>query len=218
MIKFLTISTVIAMAAAPAIAGPAPELVAMGKSMAGTWSCNGQGLGRDGKLTGMTATTTWTIEMDGWWLRERFSAKIGNEIGHAYDGYISLDPRSKKWRRVMVVGGGGWNSGETTSVTACGAAPNGCRMDWELSAHNMMGEFVFRDHVDATDLKHGLKGWGELSMDNGKTWTKAGSLAYGRTAPSRLRRTTIRGGERRSGWTSDVPGAHNLHVVTRRLR
>jgi hypothetical protein len=176
MIKFLTIVTMIVMATAPATAGPAPELVAMGKSMAGTWSCKGQGLGRDGKLTDMTATTTWTVEMDGWWLHERFGAKIGAEIGHSYDGYISLDQRSKKWRRVMVVGGGGWNTGETTSVAACGAAPNGCRMDWELSAHSMMGEFLVRDHVDATDLKSGLKGWGELSRDNGKTWMKAYEL------------------------------------------
>jgi hypothetical protein len=158
--------------AAPGAMMP-PELAAMGNAMAGTWNCKGQGLSPEHrKLVEMTATSKWSVEMGGWWVHESFAARMG-KASHVFEAYTTFDPGLKKWKRVMVQGGGGWNTGEATSVTECGAAPNGCKMDWELSVHNMMGEFPFKDHFDATDLKAGFKGWGELSMDKGKTWTKA---------------------------------------------
>ena len=36
----------------------------------------------------------------------------------------------------------------------------------------MMGAGTFKDHVDMTDAKAGVKMWGEMSMDKGKTWKK----------------------------------------------
>jgi len=182
MPRLLTMSSAIAILSAGAAADPrpphgaAPELAEMGNAMAGAWSCKGQGLGRDMKLTEMTATSKWTIDVSGWWLHESFTGTVGKETPHVYEAYITYDPGAKKWRRVMVTGGGGWNTGETTSVTACGAAPNGCKLEWELSAHTMRGDFLFRDHVDATDVKAGVKGWGEMSLDKGKTWMKAYEL------------------------------------------
>jgi hypothetical protein len=46
------------------------------------------------------------------------------------------------------------------------------KMDWDLQMHGPMGEMMFRDHVDTTDAKVGVKAWGEGSMDMGKTWMK----------------------------------------------
>src|SRR5947199_1865052 len=82
--------------------GLAPEGAAMGKAMAGTWTCKGQGTGRDRKLTEMTATSKWTVEKGGWWLHEAFEGTMGNEPGHSFDGYITYDAGAKKWKRVMI--------------------------------------------------------------------------------------------------------------------
>ena len=191
MFRFLKVSTVIVvlgvvfggLAAAdvakvekkdPRSARPA-ELDQMSKAMTGTWTCTGQGLGRDMKLGEMVATSRWSVDVGGWWLRESFDATVGKETPHIYEAFTTFDPMSKKWKRVMVTGGGGWNTGEATA-TSCAPAPNGCKLDWELSAHTPRGDFLVKDHVDATDLKAGIKDWGELSRDSGKTWMKAYEL------------------------------------------
>jgi hypothetical protein len=149
---------------------PPAELAAMAKSMAGTWTCKGQGMGHDMKMTDMTATMKSNLEMGGYWIHETFDAKMGKEPFH-FEAYTKYDAKEKKLDRVMVEQGGGWSSGEA-AMTNCGAAPNGCKMDFELQSHGPMGDFPFKDHVDATDLKAGVKAWGEFTMDKGKTWTK----------------------------------------------
>src|SRR5258705_8702853 len=98
MSKLLTIPAVILVATGAAVAGdtksdpPKPptlpaELAAMGKAMAGTWTCTGQGLAGGMKLAAMTATSKWSVEMGGWWIHESFGAKIGDEIGHSFESY-----------------------------------------------------------------------------------------------------------------------------------
>lgn len=151
---------------------PSPELAAMAKSMAGTWNCKGQGLGHDMKtMVDMTATMKSNLEMGGWWIHETFDAKMGKEKEpFHFESYTKYDAKEKKLDRVMVEIGGGWSSGES-SMSNCGAAPNGCKLDFELTSHGPMGDVPFKDHVDATDLKAGVKAWGEVAMEKGK-WTK----------------------------------------------
>ena len=115
------------------------------------------------KMVAMTATMTSKTEMGGWWIHDTFDAKMEKKPFH-FESYTTFDGASKKWKRVMVEMGGGWSSGESAST--------GPKQDWELTTHSAMGDGQFRDHVDTSDLKAGVKAWGEMSMDKGKTWTK----------------------------------------------
>jgi hypothetical protein len=142
---------------------PPTELADMAKGMAGTWTCKGQGMGHDMKMTDMTATMTAKLEMSGWWMHETFDAKMGKEPFH-FESYTSYDATAKKWNRVMAETGGGYSSGTSAGMTAG-------KMDWELTSRSPMGEGSFKDHVDASDPK-AVKTWGEFSMDKGKTWMK----------------------------------------------
>ena len=170
MSHFSKISCVLVALSAAAAAQPS-ELVTFAGAMTGTWTCTGQGLSRDHKLAAMKATTTWTAELGGWWLHESFTGAVGDEPEHRYEGYATFDPSAKKWRRVMVTGGGGWNTGDGTPT--CSAT--GCAIDWILTTHSAMGAFTLEDHVDqrASTFKES----GKLSMDAGKTWIDAYQLS-----------------------------------------
>jgi hypothetical protein len=45
------------------------------------------------------------------------------------------------------------------------------KMTWNMDMMSPMGGAMFRDYLDTTD-KAGLKAWGEMSMDKGKSWFK----------------------------------------------
>jgi hypothetical protein len=144
---------------------PPPELAAMAKNAVGTWTCKGQGMGPDMKMNDMTGTMTMKLDIDGWWMHGSFASKMGKEPFH-FESFTTYDSTAKKWHRVMMESGGGWSSGDATAVAN--------KMDWDLTTHSpMMGEGMFRDHEDMSDLaKAGAHNWGEMSMDKGKTWTK----------------------------------------------
>lgn len=142
---------------------PPQELADMAKTAAGTWKCKGQGMGHDMKMAEMTGTMTIKLDVDNWWLHGSFSSKMGKEPFH-FESYTTYDPTAKKWHRVMVESGGGWSTGDATASAG--------KMDWELATHSMMGDGMFRDHEDNSDLKAGSHNWGEMSMDKGKTWVK----------------------------------------------
>lgn len=143
---------------------PPQEIADMAKAMTGTWKCKGQGMGHDMKMSEMNATMKVSLEMGGWWLHDTFDAKMGKEPFH-FESYTSYDPQAKHWHRVMMEHGGTFSTGESKGGTAG-------KYDWDLTMHTMMGEMMFRDHTDASDLKTGAKSWGEFSQDKGKTWTK----------------------------------------------
>ena len=170
MLKISTLAAIITLTGtAHADGRKPPELAALAKAMAGTWKCKGQGFDAShAKLVDMTATARWSVAVGGSWVHEAFDGVVAG-VHHYYDAYTSFDVGARKWRRVMVQGGGGWSTGEATSATAA-------KLDWEMSVHSANGDFPFRDHVDATDPARGIKGWGELSMDGGKTWIKAYDL------------------------------------------
>jgi len=147
-----------------AVAEPLPAEV---KAMTGTFTCTGHSLNGEMKWVDMTAHLEIAVALDGSWLHETLTAVKGGEAGHAYERYTTFDPTAKKLRRMMMVAGGDWYLGEAATCPP----GKGCKTDWTYTAHNAMGEFPFKDHVELGDKL--MKAWGELAIDQGKTWTKA---------------------------------------------
>lgn len=143
------------------------EIADMAKQMAGTWRCKGQGLGPDMKtMVDMTGTMRGgKLEAENWWIHDTFDSTMPKAGKYHYDSYVTYDPSSKKWHRVMLETGGAYSTGDSAGMT-------GGKLDWELTSHSPMGEALFRDHLDMSDPKAGVKSWGEASMDKGKSWTK----------------------------------------------
>ena len=143
------------------------EIADMAKQMAGTWKCKGQGLGPDMKtMIDMTGTMkAGKLEAENWWIHDTWDSTMGKSGKYHFDSYVTYDPASKKWHRVMLETGGGYSTGDSAGMT-------GGKMDWDLTTHSPMGEAMFRDHLDTSDAKAGMKTWGEASMDKGKSWTK----------------------------------------------
>jgi hypothetical protein len=80
--------------------------------------------------------------------------------------YTAYDPMAKKWRRLAMTNGGGQMIGTSEGM-------KDGKMTWNMDLMGPMGAGLFRDHVDNSDPKAGMKVWGEASMDKGKTWLKA---------------------------------------------
>jgi hypothetical protein len=89
---------------------------------------------------------------------------MGNQPFH-FDSYTTYDVASKKFHRMMMEIGGGWSTGDAAGAT-------GNKMDFDLASHGAMGDAMFKDHVDWSDAKAGVKANGQMSMDKGKTWQK----------------------------------------------
>jgi hypothetical protein len=147
---------------------PPPELAEMAKAATGTWHCKGQGMDHTMKMADMTATMKVKSALNGWWINGSFESKMGKEP-FAFEDYTTLDPQTKKWKRIMIESGGNWASGESA-----GMKDN--KVDWELTTHSpMMGDGQFRDHEDFSDPKAGAKMSGEINIQ-GK-WTKIYEMA-----------------------------------------
>jgi hypothetical protein len=154
-------------AKAPAMAEmkPPQELADMLKAVTGTWHCKGQGMDHSMKMGDMTATLKFKSTLNGWWADASFESKM-----ISYESFTTYSPATKKWKRVMVETGGGWATGESS-----GMKDN--KVEWELAGASAMGEFMFRDHEDVSDLKAGVKMSGEVSQDKGKNWLKVYEIA-----------------------------------------
>lgn len=143
---------------------PAPELVAFTKAQSGTWRCKGQGMDMSMQMVPMTATVRAKADLDGFWLQESFDGKMG-KAKFKFVAYTTYDPSSKKWRRVMVD-----NMGMQMIGTSDGPKDNKTTYNLDTMGGGPGGQF--RDHMETVD-KRNVKAWGEMSMDKGKTWTKA---------------------------------------------
>jgi hypothetical protein len=143
-----------------------PELVEMAKATSGNWKCKGEAFEMDGSKTPVTATNKTKADLDKWWISESMEVK-GMKMGSfKMTSYTTFDAASKKWRRVGMDNWGG------QMVGTADAAPMGKPMTFNLDTLGPQGAGQFRDHVDPSDMKAGLKIWGEMSMDKGKTWMK----------------------------------------------
>jgi hypothetical protein len=147
---------------------PPPELAEMAKAGTGTWRCKGQAMDRTMKMVDITATLKVKSALNGWWINGSFESRMGKEP-FVYEEYTTVDPTTKKLRRVMIESGGNWASGESA-----GLKDN--KVDWEMTTHSpTMGDGQFRDHEDFTDPKVGAKMWGELNIKG--AWTKIYEMA-----------------------------------------
>jgi hypothetical protein len=150
---------------APPAATPPAELETMGKQVSGTWKCKGKELGMDGTATDMTAVNITKVDLDKWWIADNLAVKGKTSI--KMQSFTTFDANAKKWRRVSVDNWGSQYVGTSDGMK------DGKTMDWNLDVIGPMGAGMFRDHVDATDVaKTGVKMWGEMSMDKGKTFNK----------------------------------------------
>ncbi len=153
-------------AAPPAMPTVPAEVAELGKAMSGTWKCKGDSFGMGGVKTPMTATNKVKVDFDKWWISESLDVKAG-PMKFKMQTFTTYDAAAKKWRRVGIDSMGGQMVG-----TADGTAA-GTKMTFNMDMMGPMGAGQFRDYFDPTDMKAGLKVWGEMSMDKGKTWTKA---------------------------------------------
>ena len=142
---------------------PAAELDVMVKATVGTWKCTGEVANPDGTKAKATATNKVKVDLDKFWLVE--SLEVKGAMPFKMHAYSTFDASAKKWRRVTVDSWGGYMHG-----TSDGMKDN--KLTWNLDTVGAMGTGQFRDHMDMTDAKAGLKVWGEMSMDKGKTWNK----------------------------------------------
>lgn len=143
---------------------PAPaEIAAMAKQTGGTWRCKGEEWDDKGAKAPMTASGTAKLDLGGWWITDVMEAK--GRMAFKMITHTTYDPTSKKWRRLGIS-----SDGMQMIGTSDGMKDN--KMTWNLDMMGPMGAGQFREHMDMTDTKAGMKGWGEMSMDKGKTWMK----------------------------------------------
>lgn len=157
-----------AKAAVPAPAMPTvpTELVELAKATTGTWKCKGEAFEMDGSKTAVTATNKVKADLDKWWVVEALEVK-GMKMGaFKMTSYKTYDATSKKWRYVGVDNWGGQMIGTADAV------PAGQPVVYNLDTLGPMGPGQFRDHTEVADPKAGVKVWGEMSNNKGKTWTK----------------------------------------------
>lgn len=140
------------------------ELAELAKSMGGTWRCKGDSHEPGGAKVALTATNVAKLDMDKWWFVENFSAK-GAKMTYKHTAYTTYDASAKKWRRLSVDNMGGHMIGSSD-----GLKDN--KMTFHMDSWGPYGAAMFRDYTDASDPKTGVKFWGEMSPDKGKTWAK----------------------------------------------
>ncbi|HWO21698.1 MAG TPA: hypothetical protein VNO30_23170 [Kofleriaceae bacterium] len=147
----------------PVVPGPPAELEAMSKNTVGLWRCKGDDFDSTGAKGAMTATNTIRIDLDKWWMVETMEAK--GRMPFKMVAYTTYDASARKWRRLAVMNGGGHMIG-----TSEGMKDN--KMVWNMDVMSPVGAAIMRDYTDLTDPKVGMKTWGEMSVDKGKTWSK----------------------------------------------
>ena len=140
---------------------PPAEVGAMAKNVVGNWKCTGTETAMDGSTTKMTGTITAKVDMDKWWINDSFEGK--GRMTFKMNAYSTYDAPSKKWRRVAID-----NIGHQYVGTSDGIKDG--KLVWNMDFMGAMGSGQFRDTVDPSDPKVGVKFSGQMSMDKGKSW------------------------------------------------
>jgi hypothetical protein len=145
---------------------PSEELKAVAKAMNGNWKCTGTVMGMDMKERPSTATMSFKLEVDGFWLRGEMAEKKTKDNAHPYK-FTSLqtyDAATKKWMKFGFDNTGSWSKAWSTGPDATG------KWTWEAVSTMAGMEFKGRDYEETKDKA--VHVWGEGSMDGGKTYTK----------------------------------------------
>ena len=140
---------------------PPAEIDAMAKNIVGTWKCAGTETAMDGSTSKLTGTIKAKVDMDKWWINDSFEGK--GRLPFKMNAYSTFDASSKKWRRVSID-----NMGRQYVGTSDGLKDG--KLVWNMDFFGTMGSGQFKDTVDPSDPKVGVKFAGQMSMDKGKTW------------------------------------------------
>jgi hypothetical protein len=148
---------------------PPPEVGDMAKAMTGTWKCEGTVVGMDNKDTKAKMTMKSKADLDGFWVHDSMEGTMGegkDAMKFKMEAFTTFNPTAKKWQRVAIMNDGGQMVGTSDGM-------KDMKMDTNLETSGSHGEGMAKDHVDASDLKKGMRLWGEMSTDKGKTWQKS---------------------------------------------
>ena len=147
---------------------PPAEIKDMLKMAGPRSNCKGTGIGPDMKTeVAFKGTITRKADLDGWWVQESMTGTMGegkNKATMKMVSYMTFDAKLGKWRTVAMMNDGAQMVGTADFKDG--------KYEGVSDTKGAMGDAMFRDHGDATDKKVGMKMWGEMSMDKGKTWTK----------------------------------------------
>ncbi len=146
--------------------GPPQEIADMAKAMDGTWKCTGTDMGMDGSSMKFNASMTSKTDLDGWWQHDSLVGTSGEgktAMKFKMESYTTFDAGMKKWHSVSVMNDGGQMVGQSDGM-------KDMKMDTTADTWGPMGQGMFKDHVDASDMKKGVHMWGEVSIDKGKTF------------------------------------------------
>lgn len=141
---------------------PPADIDAMAKNILGTWKCTGTEHAADGSAKPMTGKMIAKLDLDKWWIHDVFEGK-GPRGTFKIVAYSTFDAGSKKWRRVSVDSVGHQYVGTSDGM-------KDGKLTWNMDFLGTMGSGQFKDTVDTTDPKAGVKFSGTMSMDKGKSW------------------------------------------------
>jgi hypothetical protein len=142
----------------PPPARPAPEVAALGKELAGAWSCKGVALHGDGSSQPLQASLAIKLELDDAWLVTTLVEKAGPL---RFTEYRTYDVAAKEWARIQLV---------NTSARVLSISPGerGGKWTWTGTATTPTGAQPVRDY-EQRDGKQ-LRFWGEAQLDG--AWQK----------------------------------------------
>ena len=149
---------------APAAPKPPQELADLVKSMGGSWKCEGVAVAPDGKSQDkVKMTITSKADLDGFWVHDTMAGGSAKGPAFKMETFTTFDSSSRKWRRVALLNDGAQMVGTSDGM-------KDMKMDFMLDTASVLGAGQFKDHIDASNMHKGVRQWGEISADRGKTW------------------------------------------------
>jgi hypothetical protein len=144
--------------APPAHAAPPPEVAALGKDLAGAWTCKGVALRENGSSQPLQASVTIKLDLDDAWLVTTLVEKGGSL---KFIEYRSYDGVAKEWTRVQLVNTAG-------RVLSTSPGEKGGKWTWTGAATSPNGTMPLRDYEQRDGAQ--LRLWGEAQVAG--TWQK----------------------------------------------
>jgi hypothetical protein len=139
-------------------AGAPAEVAALGKELAGAWSCKGVALRGDGSSQPLQASVTMKLDLDDAWLVTTLVEKTGKL---KFTEYRTYDPTAKEWTRVQLVNTAG-------HVLSTSPGERGGKWTWTGTATSPSGALPLRDYEQRDGGQLHL--WGEAQI--GDAWQK----------------------------------------------
>jgi hypothetical protein len=146
---------------------PPPEVAAMAAMMAGNWKCTGKGMMDPSKpdMTefkgGMKAALD--ASLDKFWIKGEWNGTAG-KLKMKGTMYVTFDPMTKKYHRIMV---DNWGMSGSDSTTGLPAGAKEGKISWE--GESRMGGQMIKGRTTEDVTAKSMKMTAEMTMD-GKKW------------------------------------------------